>query len=269
MSKGVLLYAFDNKNYRYGKIASINAGLIQRHLGLPVSVVTDKYTEIDRVLFDHVIYPERKPLPMSLNIIDNGAWNVVDRSDYFNVTPYEETLVLDVDYLQFNNNLSKLFGTGESVYLSYYSSQPDGGPVADSERRISPFSIDMCWATCLYFRKDERAKVFFDYLDYVRENYLYFSYQYNLVKRGYRNDFAFSIADHLYSGLSPKNTIGRNPFKIITAYTDVEIAKVHGDGLIVYNRDTEQLHDLRGQSVHLLNKRTIEERYDEFVREFY
>lgn len=269
MSKGVLLYAFDTPFNQYGKIASINAALIQRFLNLPVSVVTDHNTVLDFPLFDKVIQLEPSALPISVAIIDNGSWRVSERTGYFEHTPYEETLVLDCDYLQFNNRLLNLFGTSESLYLSYDAIQPNGLPMEDNELRISEFSLDLCWATCFYFRKDEKARAFFDYVEYVRHNYQYFTHQYELTQRGYRNDYVFSIASHLASDLTARSIYGKNPYEIVTGYKCIEIADIQETGLILHDSHNDDIYDQRNQSVHLLNKHTITERYDEFIRKFY
>lgn len=258
----------NTKNTDYGKIANIGAMLIQRHLGLPVSVITDKRSTVDVGLFDQVIV--HKPKLNQLDLLESrgSSWRNKERHAYLALTPYEQTLVLDSDYLLFNDRLLQLFDTVEPLYLTYDAVKTNRAPVEPSERHISAFSLPLVWGTCFYFRKSEAATLFFDLVEYVRANYGYFTQLYELSTQMYRNDFTFAIAAHLYSGYRA-GVIARNPFPIVTAYPSTIIARVTETGLVLRGHgENNGIAFHEGTSVHMLNKQTILDHYERFKHYF-
>lgn len=268
MSKGVLLYAMNTKQMDYGKIANVGAMLIEKHLGLPVSVVVDKRSTVDPGLFDQVIVHNPKRNQLDLLEDRGSSWRNKERHAYLALTPYDQTLVLDSDYLVFNNRLATLFDGVEPLYLTYDAVKTNGDAVEPSERYISEYSLPLVWGTCFYFRKSPEASLFFDLVEYVRSNYGYFTQLYELSTQMYRNDFTFAIAAHMYSGYRA-GAIARNPFPIVTAYPGSIIAKVDYDGLTLRGHgETNGISYHKGISVHMLNKQTILDHYEQFKHHF-
>ncbi len=262
MSQGILTYAFDTNTIKYGKIANICALLVRRHLGEKISIVKDRKTEIDTTLFDHVI---------EVDSVDSGnvEWRNKERHNYFEMTPYDKTLVIDSDYLLFNNRLGLFFNTKYDLVLSYNARQPDLTQMYTNERRLNSFTLDMCWATCFYFNKNDYTKAFFDLTEMVRDNYSHYAPLYGVNSSQYRNDYVFSIAHHLFSNQGPRVGL-TNPFPITTAYREYEILNVFEDGLLLYNPTKEiKLDRTTNESIHVLNKHTLLENYDKFERLFF
>jgi hypothetical protein len=50
------------------------------------------------------------------------------------------------------------------------------------------------------FTKNDRAKSFFELVDFIRNNYQYYGDLFRFDTRQYRNDIAFSVAKHIISG---------------------------------------------------------------------
>lgn len=267
--RGVLLYSMNTPYVDYGIIANTAALLIERFLGLPVSVVTDERYSVDVGLFDEVIVVDSKKDPgMQLNN-PNTTWRNKERHNYFALSPYDETLVLDSDYLQFNPTLLKLFGTGRDLYLSYKARRTNGEAVNTTEKRIADYGLDQNWATCFYFRKTAFSERFFTLVEYVRMNYAFYAQRFDFDTEQYRNDFAFSVAEHLFTD-GYKGVLARNPFPITTAYPSSRIEAVKEDGLVLIgSAEPNGLHFHQNESVHLLNKETIINAYPRFKELFF
>ena len=100
MSKGILIYAYSGVN-DYIRLAEVSAKLVNKHLNLPVSIVTDE--SISNNVFDKIIYREKDS--------NNNQWHNKNRYSAYELSPYEQTLLIDADYFVFSNHLRQLFDT--------------------------------------------------------------------------------------------------------------------------------------------------------------
>ena len=62
---------------------------------------------------------------------------------------------------------------------------------------ISNTSVDFYWATCVFFRKTETNKTFFDLVSHIEDEWNHYRRVYQIKSSLFRNDFAFSIAIHI------------------------------------------------------------------------
>ena len=260
MTKGILLYAFDNSQTEYGKIADLCAILVKRFMNKPSTVVIDKNTTVDRSLFDTIIEIE------TTDWIDN-PWRNAQRHGYYTHSPYDQTIVMDTDYLVFNDRLNCLFDYVDDIVLSNNAITPDGYPVNPDEQRLTDTGIDMTWATLFYFRKGRVSEAFFKLTDYVRVHYSYFAELFGVDPKRFRNDFVFSIARHIWTQ-HESLMVSENPFVLYTAYRNVTIHEADPRGLILTNPRDNGLVDMRGLNVHMLNKPTILDHYDRIRLQF-
>lgn len=257
MSKGILIFSFDSKTVKYGTIANTCALLVREFLNKPISVVTDTYDGIDTNLFDNVILT-------STTSTSEDRWRNTDRDNYYELSPYDETIVIDSDYLVFNDRLNILFNNQSDILLSNRAQKNNFIDVDYNEQRLAPSSLDMIWATCFYFRKSSLSKEFFRLCKYIKENYLLYYSLYKVKDKVFRNDYVFSIARHILSD-SGVDVFSYNPFTLYTAYPDVEIYKVTKSGLILYDKRSEsKINKLTNISLHILNKKTIIDHYEDF-----
>ena len=96
MSKGVLLFAFNSEKYDYFSMAVYTAKRINHFLQLPVTIVTDEDSLGNTEgIFHNVITTD----PNKNNRRDWGQWINKDRYRAFEFSPYDETLLLDTDYV--------------------------------------------------------------------------------------------------------------------------------------------------------------------------
>ena len=124
------------------------------------------------------------------------------RSTVFDLT-YEETIVMDTDYIVENSTLIKAFQTKEDFLINYDAQHIDFESKMTSEMKyISDTGIKMCWATVFYFKKVGRVKNLFTLIDHIKQHWSFYRFRYQLKELTYRNDFAFSIAIHMMNGFT-------------------------------------------------------------------
>jgi len=214
MNKGVVLFAFNNDCIDYVKQAVYCAKRVKKYLDLPVQLITDdenylkenfpffkKY--IDTVTLAPTPNPSRKTFYNGLH--DNRGkfdWKNSARDSAYDLTVFDQTLVLDTDLLIGNDKLLKCFDTNEDFMIAKDYNYINYNKKYNDLDRLSDKTIPMFWATILYFTKSDTAKKVFDLVQHIKENYNYYRLTYNIVETKFRNDFAFSIAIHMMRGFS-------------------------------------------------------------------
>jgi hypothetical protein len=112
MTQGILLFAHDNEQIQYSLLAAWQARRIHKWLGKPVSIVTDlasldtlKQHNLDG-LFDHIMLSDAETTQQKIYTDKLLTFKNVNRTHAYDLTPYDETIVLDADYVV---NSRKLF----------------------------------------------------------------------------------------------------------------------------------------------------------------
>ena len=107
MTRGVILFAFNSPKYNYYEMAKHTAKRVEHFLKLPVTLVTDddSMPKDEYELWDKVV----KITPDKNNFRDWGMWINKGRYMAYELSPYNETLLLDVDYIVNSTKLLTLF----------------------------------------------------------------------------------------------------------------------------------------------------------------
>jgi hypothetical protein len=231
MSKGVLLFAHNNREVDYGLLALISAGLAKKHLSVPASLVADSatldwakqsdtYSRMQDV-FENIIEVER-PVTMNMRNLHDGATNKsvsftnTNRSSALDLTPYDRTLLLDSDYLIFTNRLGQFWDVEESVLIGHSMLDVyDQKRMGFHDKFISDTGPHLYWATTVMFSKDPYSKLFFELVDYVKNNYQYYADLFRFDARQFRNDIAFSVAKHILDGFEDTKSYNLPPILTI------------------------------------------------------
>ena len=259
---GVLLFAYDNESIKYTELAKLCALLVRRHLpNTGVTLVTDN--SIDGP-FDDVILVEtgnsgRRTFRNPNGETEEVTWHNKTRPQAYDLTPYDKTLLLDVDYLMFNNSLQWLFQSDKELLCHNTVYDITGKESLIDEKMLHWSSIPMLWATVIYFTKNDTAREFFNLVKLVQDNYQYYNNLYNFKMGPYRNDYAISIA---YNLLSLEHYIIDPLFTLPSQFT---LEDVREDGTLVHNADGEVSY-IRNTNVHVMNKHSIIEHIDEILR---
>ena len=244
MKKGVLLFCFDTVDHKYHKILERCVYLLKKNLKLEITVVTNFETFKNLRPLGFINYKFIEP---EIGNKKNGQeWKNVDRHMAYELSPYDTTLVMDIDYFPFTDNLRKFLDTKYDFLISKNAYDLTNRNSFDSRR----FSIiDMVWATVFVFRKSKKAKRIFNMIKYVKQYYTYFLDLYRVRDRRFRNDYAFAIALEQASGMITYDTL---PIALPTLPPDCKIVKINDEGIAWQYND--QINYTRDQDVHVLNK---------------
>jgi len=196
MTQGAIIFAYNSATYNYYKMAEYTAKRINHFLNIPVSLVTDQNSlpKTSDYTWDTVVTND----PDRTNGRDGNVWINKGRYQAFEFSPYDETILLDADYIVNSNKLSNIFTVyddfachGTTNFLMYRDLPKD---------RLSNISHDMLWATIVAFKKTKRAKQVFDCIEMIQKNYDHYANIHGFLNIPYRNDFALTLALRIVNG---------------------------------------------------------------------
>lgn len=257
-SRGVLLFAFNSKTVRYSDIADQTSRLVSKHLKLPVSIVTD---QIDvKFDYDHIITAQGKSGNVRYSKDQQlYEWKNFDRYRAYELSPYDETLLIDTDYIVLDNSLNKLFDQLFDYRLMHRMQTPQAFNVDE----MGPVSLPMVWATVVLFRKTQKSKLFFDLVGRIQRNYGYYRSLFAIRETNFRNDFAFSMANIILNGhcLTPEQSI---PWSLLTIEENIESMQFNKSFINVKHEKTA--HVISKQNLHIMDKNyLLSDNFKKFV----
>ena len=246
-SKGVLLFAFNSKRVDYVAITDQTSRLIKKNLNLPVTIVTDIDAD-PKFDYDHIIRVDSKTGNVRFDRNQKTyEWKNFDRYRAYELSPYDETILMDTDYLILDQSLNKLFEQPFDVRLMYRMQTP----AALNTDEMGPVSLPMVWATVVLFRKTEQAKIFFDLVGRVQRNYGYYRSLFGIRETNYRNDFAFSMANIILNGycLAPEKSI---PWPLTTIEENIKSLDIRNKFVVA--RYENKADVIARQNLHIMDK---------------
>ena len=222
MSKGILMFAHNNSEIDYFRMALVNAMLVKKHLGADVTVVTDQHSydyvletvpkdKIDGAIDNIIISNKDRNFKLknskvyrdTINHQKSLSFYNLDRADAYDITPYDETIMIDTDYIVLGDTLNSCWDNKNDLMMNYTWQDINFNRKFKLDR-LSIASITQYWATVVYFKKSDTADSFFTLCKNVRKNYSYYKQIYRWAGSTFRNDFVFSIAAHMLNGLTDK-----------------------------------------------------------------
>ena len=259
MSTGAVLIAHNNGHTDYYRLACICAKKIKKHLNIPVTLLTDSNTIFGKSFdetFDNIVeIDSQMDNERKLFSQVQGFYNDT-RCQAYDHTPYETTLLIDVDYIVNSDNLKHFLQADQSFMMACGVINFSGG----EDPLISPKSIKMKWATTIIFKKDKTAKAVFDQVKHIRNNYNFYADVYGITSNNFRNDIAFSIAEHIVYGLrSPEVSLPR-----ILFLTDKDaVIDINGNNITVKHQ--KSVFDFCDMDYHLMDKSIITKLEDKIL----
>ena len=173
---GIVLIAYQSRHIDYVKLATVCAKLIKKHMiNNHITLMTDE--KVDDPVFDNVVFADPNG-PISnralVGSLHNDIWINGNRPDVYDVSPYKNTLLLDVDYFVFNNSLDALFGSIDT--FCFHDKVYD---CADSKslellKTFGHYKMPHHWATVLYFTKCKDSESLFTAMKMIRDNWKYY-----------------------------------------------------------------------------------------------
>ena len=282
------MFAHNNSEIDYFRMAVVNAKLIKEHLGVNVCIATDQHSYnhttqtlpadiISNCVDDLIITQKDTTFKYTNNKIYRDtkhkeqmlSFYNLDRVDAYDISPYDETILLDADYLVLGDTLSQCWGSKNDFMINY-----DWQDINFDRKykldRVSPASITMYWATVVYFKKSDYAENFFNLCKHIRDNINYYRGLYKWAGKTYRNDYVFSIAAHMLNGLHDKS-IKQLPFTLYKTFDFDDIHSVNSTSDIMLYLEK---HDAPGEYIlsnwkdldlHVMNKWALKRASDDLM----
>jgi hypothetical protein len=216
MTRGLLIFAFNSLKFNYYDMARHGARRAKHFLNLPVTLITDTDSlpdGYDDGTWDKVI----TVTPDKNNVRDWGQWINKGRYMAYELSPYDETILIDADYIINSDKLLKTFDTYEDFcchdsvrFFMRHGNFPE--PLSANSYD------DILWATVITFKKTKRAKQIFECLEMVQKNYEHYEHIHGFLNAGFRNDYALTLALRIVNGHAdnPKDFIPWNLMHIGT-----------------------------------------------------
>lgn len=244
MRQGVLMYCFDTTQVCYHRVANASMALVTQHLDLPITVITNHATlaawknrpEANYVTVHNATNNTKLGLP----------WHNLERCEAFAHSPYDRTIVMDVDYLCFSSKLQRLCASHHDFLIH------DRAHDVTHRQSLAYDKMSMLplvWATVLIFSKTQQVRRIFDAVKLVKQHYQHYCNLYRIDYRYFRNDYAFAIALNQVNGYHGYDVI---PDSIATLPHDCKILSrdVHG----IDYQYLANVNSITGHDVHVLNK---------------
>lgn len=295
MTNGFLYYAHNNEAVDYLRLSICSA--LTGHFfvkDFKATLITDeeslkalgkkdkKLLEacFENIKINNFIWQEKNQKQV-VNVFDNKGlcmwWNK-SRSNAYNDSDYDETVLLDVDFIFQDSHIDKIWGNNTPIMMNReiipFSRKSDKCKfLADEDITVGPFAVPSYWATCAYFNRSQFSEDFFIFVNYVKNNWSTLCKIYHVPNSMYRNDHAFSIALYMANGFKEPGEEFELPFKYMLVTNDAKIHQLnHATTRFLYHTKNWQnpwnYVNVKDISYHCMNKLSILENYGAFI-DFY
>jgi len=273
MSKGAILIARNNGRLDYVKQAVFLAKRITHYLDIPVSVITDSEdylkNSFDYTVFDQIISIPWTEVKNNRIFFDGSLAHKTApfkndiRDQVYDLSPYDETLLLDTDYIISNDLFKSCFELTNNLMMFKESYDVAKSRNEKEFKYISDYSVDFYWATVVFFRKSPEVQTFFNLVKHVKDEWNHYRRVYQIGSSLFRNDFAFSIAAHIMNGFDKGSFVGTLPGKHYYTIDKDILWQMKDDSMLFLVEKKDYLGEYlpiltKGQSVHVMNKFSLE-----------
>lgn len=251
MTKGILLYCFDTEQTQYHLLLKKCVDQIEKYLKLPITVVTNQQT-----------YLNIKDLTATFRVVENETgntrfyrgqnvpWHNMERVNAYEHSPYDQTILMDIDYFVFSNELIKYFDTDYDYLLHDKVTDITG---KNSILGKNESTLPIVWATVIIFKKTKKSQLLFDAVKLIQKNYSHYRNLYRIKHRNYRNDFAFAIAIHQLNGMIDNKNFIPSPMFMLPHEQDI----LEFDDTGVLFKYDKKIGILQETDVHILDKEFV------------
>jgi len=259
MTTGALIFAVNNEHIDYVAMATWSARNIQRHLNIPVAVVTTQpiASGFDQVIvIDPVGTNERYFSDYAANV----TWHNESRTDAYALSPWDQTLVLDADYVVSSSQLKVVLDANQDFLAHRWAYDATGINDFTSQNYFGNYCMPMTWATVMMFRRSQQAKLIFDSMQMIKNNWTHYRNLYHNTRSTYRNDHALSIALNITNGHTL--TYNNIPWNLTTITPDCSLSKIGQDryrvDFVTANQKPRWI-ELHNQDFHAMGKKHLGE----------
>jgi hypothetical protein len=262
MKTGALIFAFNNEQTDYVSMAAWSADNIRRHLGIPVAVVTnDTDNDLVRSKFDCIIAAsaESGGTRHFEDYNQTVTWHNAGRTNAYQLSPWEQTLVLDADYVVASDRLKSLFAVDCDFLCHKNAYDVSSGYPLDNLNSFGNYQFPMWWATVMLFRRSVAAEYIFDSMEMIKQNWQHYRDLYGINNKTYRNDFALSIALGIISGHTLRvDSIPWNLASVLPEHTVIKLEKDYYQIDWTTAAGHRQYLGFAGTDMHVMGKHSLE-----------
>jgi hypothetical protein len=250
-SKGCIIAALNTVELNYIDISKRAADRVAKYLDLPVTIITDNanvdFGKHNVIAVDKPIDNRRTPVGKQ-----NQQWFNLVRTQVYDLSPYDRTLLIDGDYFICTDALLPHVNCYADFIMAKEVYNPVEGKV--ETYKIGNTQIDMYWATICIFNKSTEAANIFAMAKHVQQHYRYYSELYRFSPRPLRNDYIFSIACHLMGGYGLKD-YGFKNYPLINCNNQIDYESYENNKLVYrYVKDKVYANRFVKTDLHLMNK---------------
>jgi hypothetical protein len=202
MTRGIVIFAYNNELIDYVALAAWSAQNIQRHLGLPVCLITDATDIPTHYKFDQIVTTTKhSEYRRHFSDLDESVtWYNKNRMDAYQLSPWDQTVVLDADYVVATDQLAVLFNSDQDFLAHDRAYDVTGCEPFATNDTFGQYHLPMSWATVMYFARSRHAELIFDAMHMIRDNWPHYRALYGIDSPTYRNDYALTIAQLVANG---------------------------------------------------------------------
>jgi hypothetical protein len=249
-SRGIVAFAVNTGTTDYVAIANKTVPLASQVLGLPYTIITEES------IAEYARFSTRTDVDTGLTV----EWKNVGRNSAYKLSPYDETLVIDVDYVVQDDSLLDIFDISWDYLLQRHSRSLNDEHMPPL---MGKHSLPYVWATVFAFRRTPKAEMFFNLIERIQENYSYYRELFNIPNRTYRNDYAFAMADIILNGFRVRNDVSI-PGWMVNVTQTIDSIEARDNKLIIKDRDAAYV--IPKMNLHVMSKKYLQsENFDKFI----
>jgi len=282
-----MMFAYNNEQLDYTQLGIVAAYAIKKHMpSYPVVLVTNQASidhcnavygkEMMDAAWDSIIITE-PPNEHNMRLHQDGAYNSfnaqftnTNKHDIYNLSPFDETILIDTDYICGNANLAMLFDGQHDVAMYRDAKNLCLEDPLPTEQWLHHAGIRMWWSTVVYWRKSNEAMHFFNIWSEVKKNWEYYRFLYKFPGLLYRTDYSASIAAHMCNGWQDSGFIGEIPnfMRYQDQRDDIVDVTVPSRWVMLSNMPSEYENvvvEIDGEDIHVVNKKSIIRNFDKII----
>ena len=246
VSRGVIILYSESSHLDYKRLAETAARMAEKHLRVPAHVLK---IEPEQKNYRTFRYPNGE--------LEGTEWNNIGRYWGYGITPHEENILIDCDYIIQSDTLANYWGSEYDFMCHNSSWDVTGNDVFKHDRFLKNGGngFEMRWATVCYFKRSKYAENIFNTWKMVQDNYSYYAQLFGFSVSPFRNDFALSIAHQICNGYSNTGTFDY----ALPALSSSDSVLDYNDGRWLLKYQYKESHNVVRYTgdLHVMNKRSL------------
>lgn len=282
--RGMLMFAHNNGLFDYGKMAYASALGAVHHIDAPISLVTDEetwgnlldgYPRAEKLFDTPILIEHENKHQRHFGLADGSAkkalYHNTSRLRAYELSPYDETLMIDTDVLIQDSSLENVWGSSACIRMNQKISELILGG-GNTQVKLSDKSLTTFWATICYFRKCKVTEDFFALSKYVKEHYEYYGALYGFSTSIMRVDFILTITAHIMSGYVNEASSVVEPLPtedtVFAWNKDIMIDVEEGRTTFLTKSDGRDFPVATYRTVHCMNKDSMMNMADRIIKTY-